>query len=413
MKLIIHDYCGHPFPVQLSRELARRGHDVLSLSCPSFVTPKGAVALTPDDPPSLQIEGLSLEREFNKYQAFSRLSQEREYGAVVSKRTLAFNPDVVISANTPLLAQRALQRACRHNDIPFIFWLQDVLGVGIRNVLVRRHKLLAPLGDAFVRLERRLLRNSSSVVAISDDFRDVMKEAGVSNDSVTVIENWAALDEVPVRARQNGWRSEHGLGDRTVLLYAGTLGLKHDPQLLVRLAIRLRDRSDVRVVVASEGPGADWLRDQIVEHSLDNLSILGFQPYGRLPEMLGAADVLLVLLEPDASIFSVPSKVLTNLCAGRPILASVPLENLAARVLEQSGGGLVADPREAESFVSKATRLVEDETLRRRLGHQARAYAERTFDIESIATRFERLFEEHAGRPDVAHIKAADELSSI
>ena len=40
--------------------------------------------------------------------------------------------------------------------------------------------------------------------------------------------------------------------------------------------------------------------------------------------MLASADVLVALLETDAGAFSVPSKVLTSLSAGRPILAAIP-----------------------------------------------------------------------------------------
>jgi hypothetical protein len=36
LRVVVHDYVGHPFQVHLSRELARRGMDVLHLSCDSF-----------------------------------------------------------------------------------------------------------------------------------------------------------------------------------------------------------------------------------------------------------------------------------------------------------------------------------------------------------------------------------------
>ncbi|RYJ01060.1 MAG: glycosyltransferase WbuB, partial [Actinomycetales bacterium] len=38
MKVVVHDFSGHPFQVQLSRELARRGHDVVHSSCAAYVS---------------------------------------------------------------------------------------------------------------------------------------------------------------------------------------------------------------------------------------------------------------------------------------------------------------------------------------------------------------------------------------
>lgn len=41
MRLLVHDYSGHPHQVQLSRELAKRGHEVLHLYAGFLQTPRG------------------------------------------------------------------------------------------------------------------------------------------------------------------------------------------------------------------------------------------------------------------------------------------------------------------------------------------------------------------------------------
>ena len=50
MRILLNDFSGHPFPVQLSRELAHRGHTVLHTWCASFLTPHGALGKMPGDP---------------------------------------------------------------------------------------------------------------------------------------------------------------------------------------------------------------------------------------------------------------------------------------------------------------------------------------------------------------------------
>ena len=125
--------------------------------------------------------------------------------------------------------------------------------------------------------------------------------------------------------------------------------------------------------------------------------LLPYQSYERLPEVLASAEVLLALLEPDAGSFSVPSKVLTYLCAARPLLVSVAEENLAARVVERSGGGLVVAPKDPEALLTAAADLHADATRRAEMGRSARAYAETTFDLERIADRFEQVLERATG----------------
>lgn len=208
--------------------------------------------------------------------------------------------------------------------------------------------------------------------------------------AISVIENWAPLDELPALPRENAWSNEHGLNGRTVYLYSGTLGFKHDPELLLELARWARGRDDVLVVVVSEGVGADWLAEQRRDEPA--LRLLPYQPYERLPEVVASADVLVGVLEREAGRFSVPSKVLTYLCAGRPLLVAVAAENLAARVVERSGGGVVVPPGDAAALVSNAAALLDDPRRREQLGRAARAYAEQAFDVESLAARFEAVF---------------------
>ena len=394
MRVVVHDYVGYAFPAQLARVLARRGHDVLHLECASFTAGKGLVERQEGDPETLAFDSVTVAGAFAKYDVRRRVAHERETGRALARRIGAFAPDVVLSADAPLLVQRAVLRAAHAHGAGFVFWQQDVISAAARRVLGRRFRAAGLVAEKVVApLEGRLLRRSDSVVVISDDFVPLLRRWRVDEQRIAVIENWAPLAELPVLPRDNDWSREEGLGERFVFLYAGTLGFKHDPSLLLELA-RWAHANKAVVVVVSEGPGADWL----AEHGAGEtaLRLLPYQPYSRLPEVLATADVLVALLEPDASAFSVPSKVLTYLCAGRPLLVSVPADNLAARVVERSGGGLVVPPGDSEEMLAAATALRAGAEHREELGRRARAYAEGTFDIETIADRFESVLERAA-----------------
>ncbi|MBA3366293.1 MAG: glycosyltransferase family 4 protein [Actinobacteria bacterium] len=334
---------------------------------------------------------MGIDGTLDKYSPWKRIGQERAYARRLNRRVAAYAPHVVVSSNNPLFSQQLLLRECRRRRIPFVFWQQDLYSVAMKRVAEDRVPLVGRLlGNAFVALERRLLARSDAIVAISPDFSPTLERWGLEAAKVHVIENWAPLNELPLRSRDNAWACDHGLAGHRVILYSGTLGLKHNPDLLLQLALAFR-RDDVRTVVVSEGPGADWLREHARDRSLENLIVLGYQPYERLADVLASGDILAVILEPEAGGFSVPSKVLSYHCAGRPLLAAIPHENLAARVISGNESGVVVDPRDAQGFVAAAKALVDDEPLRERLGRNARAYAEATFDITAIGDRFEHV----------------------
>lgn len=394
MRIVVHDYAGHPNEVYMSRELARRGHDVLHLYAGSIETPRGELVKTPKDPPTFDVEGVFLAKKFLKHTYVRRQLQEIEYGRLLVDRVEKFKPDVVLSGNTPLFPQGRLIRKCREWGAAFVFWVEDVYSLAVDAGMRRKFPIVGGLvGGYYMGLEKRLLRQSDKVVAISEGFTPTIQRWGVPMEDIYVEPLWPPLDELPVVAKDNDWSRQHGFNHTMNLMYAGTLGTKHNPETLVALAERFRQRPDVRVIVISEGAGTRYLQKRKAETGLENLVLMPYQPYDELPQVMGAADVMLGLLEAAAGEFSVPGKVLSHFCAARPQVAAVPLVNRAAKVIQESGGGYAIAVGDDEAFLDAVQRLVDDDNLRRVMGRRAREYAETAFDIRKIGARFEQILQ--------------------
>lgn len=363
-----------------------------------LTTPRGQLARTAEDPASFAVTEIDLGEQFSNYGLVGRFRHERRYGSLLASSIREFAPDVVMSGNTPLDAQAAALGAAHAHSAKFIFWAQDLLSLAIAGAVRRRLPVVGRLvGWRYARLERRLLRDSDAVVAISQQMAERVGRWGVPQRRLSVIENWAPIGDLPEVPRANAWATAHGLADTFNFLYSGTLGLKHQPEFLFELARHVRQRTDARVVVVSQGLGVEWLQGACAREELANLVILPFQAIEDLPQVLGSGDVLVALLRGEAGDFSVPSKVTSYLCAGRPVLAAVPKSNLAAQVLEESGGGLVVDCDSVSEFLDGAQHLSEVEARRFAMGRAARKSAEQRFDIGRITDKFEALMQGSGG----------------
>jgi colanic acid biosynthesis glycosyl transferase WcaI len=390
MRILVHDYAGHPFQIQLSRYLAVQGYEVLHLYAGYNATPRGLLSRLSGDPIKLSIKGIFIHDILNKNSFVKRWFQEQEYGKLLENEIERFRPDVVISANTPLDAQARAIRTCQRINSKFIFWLQDF--IGFASYLILRRKLPGLghiIGKYYIRLEKQLLKDSDNIVTISEDFIPFLLNFGVTDNRISVIHNWAPLEEISPRPKDNSWARAHGnLQDRFIFLYTGTLGMKHNPAVLLSLARSFMNDKDVSVFVISETIGADWLiRHKKLEH-LENIEILNYQPYEILSDVFGTGDVLVAILEKDAGTFSIPSKVLTYLCSQRPLLLSVPLENMAARIVMENQLGIIVPPNNDEEFIAEAHKLRKNSSQRDQFGRNARQYAEQNFIIDEIASRF-------------------------
>jgi colanic acid biosynthesis glycosyl transferase WcaI len=392
LKIFLHDYTGHPPQVHVSRELARRGHTVMYAYADMIETPRGNLARLPSDPPGLDIVGVEIGGIFRKHSYFKRQLQEIEYGHAVARIAAGFAPDIVIAGDTPLFPLNSLRRLARRRSAAFVFWMMDVYGLAVRDGLAKKLPVFSgSIASFYIAFEKYLVRRSDQVVVISEGFRDLLDQWGIRPERVDTLPLWAPLEDIPLRDKDNPWSRKHGLTSTINIVYSGTLGLKHNPQHLVTLARRIAPRSDTRLLVISEGLGADFLKEQKELLNLVKLEIMPYQPFSDLPDVFGSADILLVLLEPEAGSFSVPGKVLSHLCAGRPQVGLIPRENRASRVINESCGGIAIDSRCPDDFIDAVVRLVESPEERAILGRNARAYAEREFDIARIAEVFERI----------------------
>lgn len=390
MKIFLHDYGGYAFTLQLAKAWAAKGHSVFYAYSASTQYVKRSIPDTTIE--GLKCKGIHLSQPFQKYSFYHRFKAEVEHGQLVAREIKDFRPDFVISANTPLDAQIRIFQAGKAVSAKIVFWFQDAISIATTRTL---HEKLSFVGDIigsyYKGIEKNLLHKSDSVILIADDFQNLMDQWRIEPTKRYVISNWMPLDEITPQSKINPWSIEHGLENKFCFMYTGILGLKHDPSLFLELAKKFINKEVVRIVVVSEGEKVDHLKSKAKEMQLSNIIVLPFQSNDVYPSVLGTADVLISILNDEAGIYSVPSKVLTYLCAGRPMLLSVPPENAAARVVQMTQTGLVSAPSHTDELISNANILFEDDKKRKSMGVNARNYAESQFNIETILQKFEPI----------------------
>lgn len=390
MRILVHDHSGHPFQAELSRELARRGHVVTHSFATGYVSGKGR--LTANGEEGITYEGIGSAKRIDNLRFRRRLVHEVQRGFALANQARRTRADITLVSNAqiPTLVVFAFLMAVMRK--PWVLWHQDVYAVAVKSFAGDKlGPLFRVVAGVFSVAERWVSRRAAAIVVIAPSFVPVHEEWGTA-DKVSVIPNWAPLDEIVPVARKNDWAIEHALEDTATLLYSGTLGLKHDPKLLVGLARGVIDAGrPVRLVVVNEGPAVEVIRAEAARLDVP-VTLLPFQPYERLSEVLGSGDILVVLLDKQAGAFSVPSKTLSYLCAGRPVLGMMPSENLASALITQAGGCVVAPESAALADAAAwVAQVLDDAELADELGEASRDLAEQEFALAGCADRFEAI----------------------
>lgn len=386
MTILIHDYGGYPFIYDLSSGLSCLGYNVIHV----FSSASGSPSRQFKETKSLSVIDLGKGlQKVNKSSFWERYRQENHYGTLIARKIAETRPDIVISANTPLEAQKQVVKACSVLHIYLIHWLQDILSIAAEDVLKKRNRLLGwAVGSYFKRIEKKCLDLADHVVVISDDFSRFLKQWGIPEKKISVIENWSNIADIPLYPKVNSFSKQHKITDTFNIVYSGTLGMKQDPDTLIGLAEAYRDNPRVKFVLVANGSGVGYIVDKIKSSGFDNFLVLPLQPFHLVPQVLASGDLLLAMLDSSSSDYCVPSKILTYYCAGRASLLVLNKNNLGARKTLEHRLGYVAVPGDIQELKSIVDACMSDYKELAAGGQRARQYAEQHFSTDSIVGQF-------------------------
>lgn len=117
--------------------------------------------------------------------------------------------------------------------------------------------------------------------------------------------------------------------------------------------------------------------------------MMDFLEISELSGLFHRASVLLAVLEPEASEFSVPSKIMSYLTVGKPIVASISSENASAIILTETGAGIVVSPTSSDkSFADAVVTILTNAGLSSRMGDAGFRFAAENFDGSNAAQFF-------------------------
>lgn len=394
MRILINDHSGHNFTLNLSKQLAKKNNVVLHCFSINFPSPKGYLSKHDDDPNGLFLFPIAYNKEFKKYSLIGRSFQELEYARKLNNIIKKESPDIVICANTPLIAQLKILLFCNKTNTPFVYWCQDLYGIAIRNILTKKLGFCGRLFSLpFEFIEKYQLRKANAIVAITEDFKIRIRRWGIKTKT-EVIQNWNSIDDIIIVPKENSFSKAWGIEKSFNIIYSGTLGLKHNPDLIIQLSRKLSNTPNVKITVISEGIGAEYLSKEKEKYGLENLILIPFQPFEDFSLVLSSANILLALLEKDAGTYSVPSKILSYLCAGKSIIIAAPYDNLASKIIRDSKSGRWVDCAGTGELLEAVIDIMNNEDVEKCYSENARRYAENNFNIEVIVQKFEGLIRE-------------------
>ena len=390
---------------QTAEELSRRGHSV-HVYAPFPSHPKGRLF---DGYKRTVYSTSTANSEYTLIRCFgtfsrsstmmSRFVENLSFGITSGLRILfGKRPDVIYSNSWPIFATGIVAIIAKLRGVPLVLRVQDVYPESLES-----QRRVTTRGWAF-RLLRQcdlmIARSSQKLLVISPVFQQLYEnDRGVSAGKVYVFPNWAndnladADSSVALDFRRKLGIPE----DAFLVVYAGNVGVASNAEVLVDALAKLRDLPRIYLVIAGDGSQIGICRDEAERQHLDRVVIhTPWKPEETGP-VLQMADVLLLPTRGKQSLNSIPSKLITYLLSGRPVIAAVLPESDTATAILGSGAGWVIHPDSADLMAKTIAAASEQsaESLSQ-IGSVGRKYALQNLTLEANLPRVIHILEQAA-----------------
>jgi colanic acid biosynthesis glycosyl transferase WcaI len=403
MRILIYSYNYYPEPIgiaplmtELAEGMVKRGHEVRVITAMPWY-PEGEIK--PEYRGKLfsteEINGVKVQRCYiwtrRERNVLNRAAFELSFmGLSLIQAFRGWRPDVIFLTvpGLPVAVSAAILSTIYRS--PIVLNLQDILPDAAVHVgLIKNNKIITVLKY----LEKFAYSISTKISVIADGFTKNILAKGVSLEKIIEIPNWVDINFIePLPKDNNSFRLKNNLQEKFVVMYSGNIALTQGLETVIDASSRLKHFPHIAIVIIGEAKALKRLEKYCQKNAVDNVTLLPFEPRAKLPEMLAAADVGLVIQKKNVLDFNMPSKIQVLLASGRAIVGSVPSTGTAASALRKSGAGLIVPPEEPQALADAIVKLYRDCSLAERLGRQGRIYAEQNYAFELALDKYEQLF---------------------
>lgn len=299
------------------------------------------------------------------------------------------NIDVSLVYSPPLTLYWTANKVKNSYGAPFILNVQDLFPQAFIDLGIIKNPLLIRF---FKYLEKRAYKKASIITVHSENNKHFVESILGDNKKVFVIENWIDENEIIPGEKENKFSLKYNLSDKFVVSFAGTLGYSQDAEVIIKAANELQNFKDIVFLIVGNGSRINEVKFLIDKMNLSNVMLLPPVSREDYPLVLHSSDVSLATLRSEVKTPTVPSKIISIMSAGRPVIAAMNLDGDAPKLIERSKSGFCVPAGDYKALAEKIVLLYENPSLKEKLGCNGRKYIEENLSASKAAEIYEQLF---------------------
>jgi colanic acid biosynthesis glycosyl transferase WcaI len=300
--------------------------------------------------------------------------------------------DVIFCPSPPLTLGLSAYLISRLLGAQYVYNVQEIYPDFAINSRYLKNKLLIKI---LYSIEKFIYIKAKVITVIGKDMSKNIISKGIPKKKIFIIPNFVDTEFFRPMPKDNQFRKDYNLGNKFVVSYAGNIGPGQDIESFVKAAYLLKDIDSIHFVLIGTGMLFDNVAKEIEFLKIKNITLIGFQPYSKVPEIYAASDLCFVPQDRNIVGNAIPSKIYRIMASGRPVLATTKEGSDLYELIIASNCGLICPPDSPESISQKILWGYQNKKYLSERGLMGRKYVEKYYSLEIISKRYHELFNKY------------------
>ena len=263
--------------------------------------------------------------------------------------------DLILYSTPPITLQRAVAYVKKRDQAHTYLLLKDIFPQNALDLgMLREHGIKGMLYRYFRQKEKRLYALSDRIGCMSEANREyvIKHNPEIDPKKVEICPNSIEVQDISISENEKAKiRDAYEIPmDRTVFVYGGNLGKPQGIPFLMECLKAEKDNGQVYFLIIGDGTEYPVLEDFCKKEAFSNVRLIQRLPKEEFDGVVAACDVGMIFLDHRFTIPNFPSRLLSYMQAGIPVLACTDPNTDIGKVITDGGFGWWCESNDVKAF---------------------------------------------------------------
>ena len=349
--------------LDLLREFKKCNHNIYIISPIERRTKKKTKIIKDDNVEILKLKVGNIQKTNIIEKGISTVMLEKQFIRGIEKYFLNVNFNLVLYSTPPVTFCNIVEYVKRRDGAKSYLLLKDIFPQNAVDLkMLKKNGVFSFIYKFFREKEKKLYAISDAIGCMSPaNCKYILSHnPELKSDKVELCPN--SIE--PLNLSLSSYcsqqvREKYGLPkNKKLFVYGGNLGRPQNVPFIVKCLEACSDINDVFFVIAGNGTDRHYLEEYIRDKNPRNVKLLGLLPKEEYDAMIACCDIGLIFLDHRFTIPNFPSRLLSYMQAGLPILACTDNNTDIGKVITAGGFGLWCESNSENNFKNLINKLL-------------------------------------------------------